>query len=104
MADKQLLSQTEGLPSTKIGEKTADVVRTLENFNNVVVACFGQELDPNFKTTIADSEQSYRSLGITVTPKVHVVFEHVAQFLEMKGLKTGLGAWSEQAMPPTFLH
>ena len=31
-------------------------------------------------------------------PKIHCMFQHVTQFLEMKGLKTGLGAWSEQAM------
>ena len=94
----ELLSETEGLPTTKIGEKTADVARTLANFNKVVEACFGQDLDPSFRTTIKDFEKSYRSLGISVTPKVHVVFEHVAQFLELKGHKTGLGAWSEQAM------
>ena len=33
-----------------------------------------------------------------ITPKVHCVFEHIVQFLEIKELKTGLGAWSEQAM------
>ena len=94
----ELLSETEGVPSTEIGEKTADVARTLVKFNKVVEACFGQDLDPSFRTTIKDYEKSYRSLGISVTPKVHVVFEHVAQFLELKGHKTGLGAWSEQAM------
>ena len=62
------------------------------------MACFGQELDTDFKACIKDFEEFYRSLGISVTPKVHSVFEHVSQFLEMKGLKTGLGAWSEQAM------
>ena len=31
-----------------------------------------------------------------MTPKVHRVF--LTQFLKMKGLKIGLGAWSEQAM------
>ena len=94
----KLLSETEGSPSTTIGEKTADVARTLANFNKVVEACFGQDLDPGFRSTIKEFEKSYRSLGISVTPKVHIVFEHVVQFLEMKGLKTGLGAWSEQAM------
>ena len=33
------------LPSTKIGEKTADMVWTLVKFDQVVVAYFGQDLD-----------------------------------------------------------
>ena len=33
-----------------------------------------------------------------VLPEPVGMFEHVAQFLELKGHKTGLGAWSEQAM------
>ena len=37
----KLLSETEGIPSTKIGEKMADVVRTLVKFDKVVMACFG---------------------------------------------------------------
>ena len=97
-SSKNLLSETEGLPSTMIGEKTADMVRTLVKFDQVVVACFGQDLDPCFRASIKEFENLYRSLGISVTPKVHCVFQHVTEFLEMTGLKTGLGAWSEQAM------
>ena len=86
------------LPSTKIGEKTADMVWTLVKFDQVVVACFGQDLDPCFRASIMELKKSYRSLGISVTPKVHCVFQHVTKFLEMMGLKTGLGEWSEHAM------
>ena len=55
-------------------------------------------MNPNFRDSISDFQKSYRSFGISVTQKVHTVFEHVARFLELKGLKTGMGAWSEQAM------
>ena len=64
----------------------------------VVVACFGQDLDPCFRASIMEFKKSYRSLGISVTPKVHCVFQNVTKFLEMMGLKTGLGEWSEHAM------
>ena len=46
------------LPSTKIGEKTADMVRTLIKFDQVVVACFGQDLDPCFRASIMEFEKS----------------------------------------------
>ena len=97
LSDK-LLSEAEGLPPNKIGEKTTDIIKTIVKFGQVVVACFGQELDPDFEASIEEYEKFYRGLGISVTPKVHCVFEHVPQFLKLKGLKTGLGAWSEQAM------
>ena len=75
---KKLLSEAEGLPTAKIGERTADIIKTLVKFDQVVVACFGQELDPDFRACIKDFEKFYRSLGISVMPKVHCVFEHVS--------------------------
>ena len=59
-------------------------------------------MHPNFRDSISDFQKSYRSFGISVTQKVNTVFEHVARFLELKGLKTGLGAWSEQAMESVY--
>ena len=40
----------------------------------------------------------HRSLGITVTPKVHLLETHASEFLEMMGGEHGLGYYSEQAM------
>ena len=39
-----------------------------------------------------------RALGITVTPKVHLLETHASEFLEMMGGEHGLGYYSEQAM------
>ena len=72
---KKLLSEAEGLPTAKIGERTADIIKTLVKFDQVVVACFCQELDPDFRACIEDFEKFYWRLGISVTPKVHCVFE-----------------------------
>ena len=67
-------------------------------FDKVVHACFGMELDPEYKEHIAKFSQLYRELGISVTPKVHILERHVAEFLQLKGELSGLGFWMEQAM------
>ena len=72
--------------------------KTMVLFNKVVEACFGQKLYPSYEVAISRFEHFYRRLDISVTPKVHCVFVHIKQFLELKGEVTGLGAWSEQAM------
>ena len=52
----------------------------------------------DFGEKIERFEQQYRMLGMSVTPKAHLLFVHAIDFLEMKGFVAGLGAYSEQAM------
>ena len=40
----------------------------------------------------------HRTLGISVTPKVHLLETHASEFLEMMGGEHGLGYYSELAM------
>ena len=39
-----------------------------------------------FKASIIEFEKSYRSLDISVSPKVHCVFQHVTEFLTLSQL------------------
>ena len=78
--------------------KALPFVQTLRELDKVVTSCFGQHLDPAYEDNISRFSKQYRSLSISVTPKVHVIEKHVAEFLKLKGEKTGLGFWSEQAM------
>lgn len=71
-------------------------VRTLTDFDRVVKACFGIELDPNYKLYINNFKKSYLDLGVSVTPKVHSVFYYIEEFCSKHG--TALGFYSEQAM------
>lgn len=64
-------------------------------FSKVVSACYGDQLDPNFRRHIQKFQDSYATLGINVTPKVHAVFHHVGDFCELHN--RGLGPWSEQS-------
>lgn len=70
-------------------------VTALSDFNDVKTACFGKLLDFDFNSKIIKFEQSYRATGLAVTPKAHIVFEHVPHFCNIKGV--GLGFFSEQA-------
>lgn len=78
--------------------KAAPFLKALSQFNLVVDACFGQELDSNYTTLIREFMMTYRSLGISVPLKVHLLESHLEQFLVSKGGKKGAGYWSEQAM------
>ena len=51
-------------------QKTLPFVATLGMFNKVVESCFGQNLDPKYKEFIKTFSQQYRTLNISITPKV----------------------------------
>lgn len=70
-------------------------VDVLHKFSKVVKSCFSKELTPEFKSSIEEFKNSYLSLDINVTPKVHAVFFHVVDFCSQNNI--GLGFHSEQA-------
>ena len=51
-------------------------------------------LDTDYVRHIEAFSTQYRTLDISVTPKVHIVETHVAEFLKLKGERAGLGFWS----------
>ena len=63
-------------------------------FDEVVMSCYGTVLQQNYKQKIEEFQKKYLNLKVSVTPKLHAVFFHVAEFCNMVG--TGLGPWSEQ--------
>ena len=69
-------------------------VKTFHSFNRVVESCYGFDLSPNYRECINDFTVEFLKLGISVTPKVHAVMHHVAEFCTFSG--TGLGPYSEQ--------
>ena len=64
-------------------------------------SCFGQTLDDGFEKDIKVLGELWVKVGISVTPKAHANFAHVAQFLNFnnpqpgQGPRRGLGYWSE---------
>ena len=69
-------------------------VEAFNAFNGVVESCYSTILLDNYKQKIEEFRQKYITLKISVTPKIHAVFFHVAEFCEI--VQTGLGPWSEQ--------
>ena len=59
---------------------------------------FGMFIEGDHVKAIKHYSKLYRSLGITIPPKVHVVEAHLATFLARKNTPGfGLAAWTEQA-------
>jgi hypothetical protein len=52
----------------------AHVFRCLDR---VVEGCYGYDLAHTFKEDIARFKQAYLELKISVTPKVHIIMEHI---------------------------
>jgi hypothetical protein len=84
------------------------VLFSLKCLREVKNCCFGLHMRGDPVSAIQKFKRSYLDLSILATPKVHVVFEHVVQFLEAHNEATpnsqgdargnrGLGWWSEQA-------
>ena len=62
---------------------------------------FGQTLNEGFERDIKILGELWLKAGLSVTPKAHILFVHVRQFLNFnnpqQGPRRGLGFWSEQA-------
>ena len=76
-------------------------IQTMRSFKKVVERCFTVDLKPDYEEAIQEFKQDYLGLGVSITPKVHMLFQHVKEFLEIKnrerGEPVGLGLISEQA-------
>ena len=70
------------------------------DFKKVIDSVFGVSLDPNYRSVLENLIMSFNKLrsefGVSETPKLHIVFTHVQQFVAMTG--RGLGEFSEQEL------
>ena len=71
------------------------VIDALRKFNAVRKACFGNELLDSYREDIEKFKAAYVLLGIKVTTKAHIIFDHVGDYCAKRG--RGLGPDSEQA-------
>ena len=72
-------------------EKYGKFLEAFSGFNEVVTACYGTDLAPDYKQKINHFKSTYRKLGISTTPKVHAVFYHIIEFCQL--MKKGLSPW-----------
>ena len=72
-------------------------IDALRAFNAVRKSCLGQEVLDSHEEDIAKFKEAYLKLGINITTKAHIVFEHISDFFKRKNNGKGLGYYSEQA-------
>jgi len=66
-------------------------------FHDVIVTCFSYVLDPTYVTKIHAFEESYRTLNISCTSKVHILLTHVTEYIKNIANRP-LGLYSEQVV------
>ena len=65
-------------------------------FGRVVQGCLSSDLAGDYKEAIKSFRRAYLDLGITVIPKVHIIFSHLEEFFTLTKQRNGLGLYSEQ--------
>ena len=79
-----------------------DYLNCFQKLASVKSSCFhGKRLSGDYQVRIKEFKQAFLALQINMTPTVHILCEHVGDFVhtvEQSGEKVqGLGAYSEQA-------
>ena len=74
-------------------------VDAFRKFKIVKDMCFGYNLCEGYEIAIQNFKTAYLNLGIPVSLKVHIVFEHVVQFCKKQNL--GPGLFSEHSLEST---
>jgi hypothetical protein len=70
-------------------------VAAFQTFGKVVHSCFGRELLQGWQDDVREFCGAYLKLGISLTPKFHIVRDHIIPFCSLKNC--GLSRFSEQA-------
>lgn len=75
----KLLNHTDKLASVQCLE-IDKYVNFFRKLKKVVDACFSKTLDPNYAEYIKSLKISFMDLDISITPKMHIIFEHVVEY------------------------
>ncbi len=92
LADNKL-GKRHRIPSVSVVEHARLITRAIRWFRDVH-CCFGTEKRCDTEDYCAEFKAAYLATGASVTPCVHMVFEHVAPFVRDKG---PLGHYAEYA-------
>ena len=93
LSDKSVEYLTDNLPI-----KYLPFVDVLSTFGKVVKSCYSYKLADSYKEDIAAFSSAYRKLKINDTTKIHIVSEHLEEFIEkaadLLGYKCGLAPFT----------
>ncbi|OAF68019.1 hypothetical protein A3Q56_04237, partial [Intoshia linei] len=82
-------TQKTELLITEFNCPKVEFIKALNDFKLVVQACFGTVLAIDYK--IENFRKSYLNLNIRITPKLHAVFFHIADFYDQKNSSLAIG-------------
>ena len=68
--------------------------------NQMVSSSFGNNLKENWRSDVLEFKQAWTDTGVTSTPIIHIIKEHIIPFCLDK--KKGLGFYSEQSFE--YMH
>lgn len=71
--------------SNGLGLTGAPYIKVLRCFKKVVSGSFAKTVSPSYPEDIAAFSRAYRELDCNIPVKVHIVEQHVPEFLKMKG-------------------
>jgi hypothetical protein len=91
---KMILSKVK-LLMTELPPPLHKFGHALDALDCVRKSCFGVDLDDGYLVHIDKFQTAYLALNVSVTPKVHAIFQHVPEFCKQNN--SGLGRFSEQA-------
>ena len=96
---KRLLSKKSlDYLSDNVPIKYLPFVEVLSAFGKVVKSCYGYKLASSYKEDIASFASAYRKLKVNDTTKIHIVTEHLEEFIQMAsnvlGQETGLAPFT----------
>ena len=104
---KRLLSQkSRDYLSLHVPIEYYPFVNALTTFEKLVKSCYGYKLASTYKADIASFASAYRKLNINDTTKIHIVTEHLVEFIEraadLLGHESGLAPFTGLIVRETF--
>ena len=90
----QNIDQLELLVQTSSSFQAQPFVQAFRDFRAVVHSCFGMSLGQDFAQLIQTFKESCSHLPVSITPKLHILFFHVPEFIQRRNMP--LGIFSEQ--------
>ena len=60
-------------------------IKVLKDFEKIVHRCFGKALSSTYVKYLEEFSTSYRNLRAPIPLKVHIVKQHIIEFIDMKG-------------------
>ena len=70
---------------SSLGVPAAKYIKVLKDFEKIVHGCFGKSLSSTYVKDLEEFSSSYRNLMATIPLKVHLVEQHIIEFIDMKG-------------------